>query len=203
MASRPDWGDNPHASLARFIPLLDKLQHDVDPAFGASTVAPTLVHARPASPNVIPSDLVLTLDWRNVVGESPEIIRARVEEIGQRSCEGSISVRVRTPTKLLTSWTGQEREMERVSRPFMSDRAGETLLSAHLALVEGLSRDVPVIPWDFASDGGWLASRGIPCVGLGPGDMRSMHVADESVSVDLLVESAAAYALLVLGLEAT
>ena len=201
-ASRPDWGDNPHPSLARFIPLLDELLHDVDPAFGPSTVAPTLVHAQPASPNVIPSDLVLTLDWRNVSGESPEIIRERIEAIAEKSGAPGISIRVRTPTRLLTSWTGEAREMERVSRPFTIDRNGATFLSAHRALSTGLGRDVPVIPWDFASDGGWLASRGIPCVGFGPGDMRSMHVVDESVSIDLLVEAAAGYALLALGLAA-
>lgn len=201
-ASTPDRGANPHPALAAFIPLLDDLAHDDDARFGRSTVAPTLVHARPSSANVIPSDLVLVLDWRNVASETAEIVRGRIERAAERSRVPGISVRVRTPTRLMTSWTGEAREVERVSRPFSTDPDGALFSCLRASLAEGLGRDVEAIAWDFASDAGWIAGAGIPCVGYGPGDMRAMHVVDESVALDLVVESAAGYALLALALDA-
>ena len=88
-----------------------------------------------------------------------------------------------------------------MSLPFRTDREGWHFRMAHSALSRGLEREVPVITWDFASDGGWLEAAGVTCIGYGPGEMQVMHALDESVSLELLRESVAGYALLVLGLD--
>ncbi|MEM7246445.1 MAG: M20/M25/M40 family metallo-hydrolase [Acidobacteriota bacterium] len=200
-ASRPDWGRNPHYSLARFLTRLeDEVAHDEDPQLGPSSVAPTQVSARPASVNVIPSEVQLVLDWRHVPSETPEEIHERVAAVAKSCCGEDITSAVATPSRPLRSWTGVERDIDRVSKPFGTDRNGPLFTGAHSLLCEGLDRDVEVIPWDFASDGGWLHAAGVTCLGYGPGTMKVMHAVAESVSLELLKESVSGYALLSLAL---
>lgn len=199
-ASRPEWGVNPHRTLARFVGRLDELALDGDPLLGRSSVAPTLVSASPSSPNVIPEQVTLILDWRNVPGESPDVIRERVRELAQSSVDEGVSVDVRTPTVHLRSWAGVDKPIERVSRGFRTPSDGTLFRGALQLLEEAMGRTVPVLAWDFASDGGWLHAAGVPCIGHGPGEMELMHAARESVSTDLLCEAVASYALLAAGL---
>jgi putative selenium metabolism hydrolase len=201
-ASRPDWGRNPHEALARFVLRLNELVHDDDARFGRSSVAPTLVRVQPTSVNVTPEELVLTLDWRNVPAESPEAVLARVRELAVRELPEGIRAEARLASARLRSWTGLERDIPRVSRAFSTPPDAPLLRAARESLVHGLGHAVDVIPWDFASDGGWLAATGVTCVGYGPGDMPLMHATGESVSLDLLEECTAGYALLALGLDA-
>ena len=200
-ASRPDWGINPHESLARFVLALEELERDRDERFGSSSVAPTLVWARPDSINVIPSQVELVLDWRNVPGESPATIRERVTRLAERAAGQGVRAEVLTPVVPLTSWRGVTKELERVSQAFGTDPEGELFRTAHRALEEGLGREVATIRWDFASDGGWLQAAGVPCLGYGPGDMQVMHAVQESCSLDLLAEAVTGYAVLAQALD--
>jgi putative selenium metabolism hydrolase len=201
-ASRPDWGLNPHASLARFVESLASVEKETDAQLGSSSVSPTQVQSRPDSPNVIPSVVELVLDWRNVPAEEPETILARVADLAEAAAEDGIRTEVLTQTVTQTSWTGAEHRYDGVSRPFGTDPQGELFRSARLALEEGLARAVPAISWDFASDGGLLQAAGVPCLGYGPGDMEVMHAVQESCSLDLLTEAVSAYALLTMALDA-
>ena len=87
-------------------------------------------------------------------------------------------------------------------KAFGTDPKGELFRKAHLALEESLAHAVPVISWDFASDGGWLQAAGVPCIGYGPGEMKVMHAIQESCSLDLLAEAVDGYALLATALDA-
>ena len=188
-ASRPDWGVNPHASLARFVLALGDLAHERHPDLGLSSVAPTLVSATPQSPNVIPARVTLTLDWRHVPSERPEEVALRVAELASRHAEPGVRAEVTIPTVELRSWSGWTRSMRRVSNAFGTEPGAPHVGACMGALEAALGRRPAVMTWDFASDAGWLAGAGIPCAGYGPGDVRAMHVADESVSVELLAEA--------------
>lgn len=201
-ASRPDWGLNPHYSLSRFVQALGDVERDEDAQLGSSSVAPTLVSARPASSNVSPSVLELVLDWRNVPAEAPETVRERILAIAEASAEEGVRVEVVTPASPLTTWRGVERDVEQVMKAFGTDPEGELFRSAHRALEESLAHAVPVISWDFASDGGWLQAAGVPCIGYGPGEMKVMHAIQESCSLDLIAEAVDGYAVLATALDA-
>lgn len=200
-ASRPDWGLNPHYSLSEFVQRLNEVERDSDARFGESTVSPTLVSALPDSVNVIPSQVELVLDWRNVPGESPETVRERVTRIAEAAAEEGVRAEIVTPVVPLRSWRGVDKELLRVQEAFGTDPEGELFQTAHAALEAGLGHEVPVIAWDFASDGGWLQAAGVPCIGYGPGEMRVMHAVKESVSLELLAEAVAGYAWLAQALD--
>ena len=52
--------------------------------------------------------------------------------------------------------------------------------------------------WAFCTDGGHLASAGIPCIGFGPGEEEMAHVLDERLKIDQLLEATAGYMALAL-----
>jgi acetylornithine deacetylase len=58
-----------------------------------------------------------------------------------------------------------------------------------------LARPVPRVGVPYGADLRLFTARGIPCLILGPGDVRLAHTAAESVPVDELVASARIHAL--------
>ena len=202
-ASRPDLACSPHPSAARLVLGLPRLAHDEAPRIGRSTAAITQVRALPGGANVIPEELRLTVDWRNVPSEPASLVTQRVESLATECAEPGVAVGVRVPRLQMTSWTGAERLLERVSRPFGTDPEGEIFAHALSTLASGLGGDVRAIPWDFASDGGWLEAAGARVLGYGPGDMSCMHARDESVSLELLERAVMGNLLLLLSLDET
>ena len=202
-ASRPDLACSPHPSAARLVLALPQLAHDDAPRIGRSTAAVTQVRPLPAGVNVIPEELRLTVDWRNVPSEPAATVRERVAALAEAGADEGVTVDVRVPRLQLRSWTGAARSLDRVSRPFATDPDGVVFRHALATLRSGIGADVRAIPWDFASDGGWLEAAGARCLGYGPGDMTCMHARDESVSLDLLERAVLGNLLLLLSVDET
>ncbi len=192
-ASMPHLGANPHFSMARFLEGLQALDMASDPEYGCSTVAPTWVTSEPASANITPATLHLVLDWRNVPGESPEEIVAKLRTVLTESllpgCAGEIGI----ASKKLTSYTGFELSYPDVFPSFTTPEDLPWLRGARSALEEALGRDVELGIWRFATDGGHFADAGIEVLGFGPGDDSVVHTVEERLSVAALVESVVGY----------
>jgi len=190
-ASMPSLGVNPHYSAARFLERLRSLPMLQDPLLGPSTVAPTLYRTDQASANVVPSRVELHLDWRQIPGEDPAGILARLQRLLEASltdgCSGSISV----PEMSGTTWTGRQGTWPLVFPPFALSADAPLVLTARAALEAQFGRVVPVDHWRFATDGGHLVQAGTPCVGFAPGDQKLVHTAQEHIVIDDMVEGLA------------
>ena len=196
-ASMPDLGINPHFSMARFLADLRTMEYAVDPAYGSSTVAPTRVVSRPDSANVTPSDLHLVLDWRNIPGEKPDEILAKLEALLNRALEPGCQGRVEIATKTLASYTGFRMGYPDTFPSFTTAPDHPWLAKAQSALAWALDREVEVDTWRFATDGGHFAAAGATVLGFGPGDDKVVHTVEERLPVEQLIESAVGYAALV------
>ena len=192
-ASMPDLAINPHFSAARFVAGLRGLKMASDPAYGASTVAPTRVWSEPGSANVTPSALHVVLDWRNVPGERPEEIVAKLEALLAECLEPGCGGRVALSEKELVSYTGVGARYPDIFPSFTTAADDPWLLEAQAALSRALGRAVEVGAWRFATDGGHLAQAGAAVVGFGPGDDRLVHTVEERISLDQLVEGVVGY----------
>lgn len=197
-ASMPDLGANPHASMAHFVMRLGALHMAADPAYGASTVAPTRVVSEPVSANVTPAALHLVLDWRNIPGEGPDEIVAKLEATLARSLEPGCQGRIEVATKELVTYTGFQMAYPNTFPSFTTTADHAWLAGAQEALSAALGREVEVGTWRFATDGGHFAAAGATVIGFGPGDDRVVHTVEERLPLDQLVESVAGY--LALGL---
>jgi succinyl-diaminopimelate desuccinylase len=198
-ASMPDLGVNPHFSMARFVEGLRRLPMSSALVYGASSVAPTRVVSEPESANITPSALRLVLDWRNIPGETPDDIVAKLEGLLADSLEAGCQGRIEVATKELVTYTGLRMAYPDAFPSFTTEADDPWLLSSQQALAAALGREVEVGTWRFATDGGHFAAAGATVLGLGPGDDRVVHTVEERLPVAELVESVGGY--VVLGLQ--
>jgi succinyl-diaminopimelate desuccinylase len=197
-ASMPDLGINPHFSMARFLTKLPSLHMAADPAYGTSTVAPTRVVSEPESANVTPGALRLVLDWRNIPGEGPEEILAKLEALMARSLESGRQGRIEISTKELISYTGFQMSYSDTCPSFTTAADHPWLVEAQDILAAALGREVKVGIWPFATDGGHLAAAGATVLGFGPGEDRLVHTVEERLPLNELVDSVVGYVALCL-----
>jgi succinyl-diaminopimelate desuccinylase len=196
-ASMPDLGINPHFSMAHFLADLPTMDMAMDPAYGASTVAPTRVVSRPKSANVTPSSLHLVLDWRNIPGEDPDDIVAKLEALLTRGLEPGCHGRIEIATKRLVSYTGFPMSYPDTFPSFTTAADHPWLAKVHASLAKVLGHEVEVNTWRFATDGGHFAAAGAAVLGFGPGDDAVVHTVQERLPIEQLVESTVGYAALV------
>ena len=203
-ASVPHLALNPHYAAASFLTRLPTLEMTHDEALGTSSVTPTLYATDQISPNVVPGEVYLTLDWRNVPAESPEMIVARIQDLldtlASAETENDYQATVEiTRTKFIT-YTGLEKIFPSIFPSYLLVEDDPFLRAAQATLVSVLGRNEGVDVWRFATDGGHLMAAGIPTIGFGPGDDRLAHTNQERISLAQMEEAVVAYAALILAL---
>lgn len=178
-ASRPWQGVNPFFDLAQFLLDLKDLEMA---GFGdsKSTVAPTVCRSDTDTSNVIPGQCTLTLDWRDVPGESESMIIDRIKSILPKSGL------VQFVEYDLKTYTGQVLRMKRRKLPFSID-VDHVLVKAMVRAVGDTLHSIPQITWwQGATDCGYFAEAGIPIVGFGPSESRYSHTSRERISLEML-----------------
>ena len=185
-ASVPQLGVNPHYSVARFLTALHQTPLPEQGEFGASSVAPTLYSTDNPSANVIPSEIHLVLDYRNVPADRPEAARARMADLLAASLEAEATADIVIPQRTYTTWTGVEWQLPAIFPAFETPADSPLVDAAQAALSEALGEDTPVILWRFATDGGHTAAAGVPTLGFGPGDDRLAHTIMEHLPLAAL-----------------
>jgi len=203
-ASVPDLGINPHFAVSAFLQKLPTLQLGSDPVLGPSTIAPTVLSSDQISRNVIPGELVLFLDWRNVPAETRDHAVQSIEALVD-TCIASGEIpdstdhrRVVTVSEAPTpTYTGAVRDFAAIFPPFSTSPDHPIVRAAQATVDQIQGRPCPLDVWQFATDGGHLAQAGIPVVGFGPGDDRLAHTNREALVIDDLIDAAATYPPLV------
>lgn len=201
-ASAPERGINPHYSLASFLPRLRELAVVEDPFLGPETFAPTLVFTDQISPNVVPGEVRLHIDWRTVPQRSPDEIRAAAQQVLDAALVDGAMGEVRIKELHLVTHTGVSRDVPAAFPSFVLPEDDPLLTTARTALESAFGHSVRVGRWTFATDGGHLFAAGIPCVGFGPGDERLAHTNQERVAVSDLRVAALGNAVLAVALTA-
>ena len=145
-----------------------------------------------------PSDLWLSLDWRNVPSDTPEQVHARLQALLGQSllpgCQGKITTNMRD----VVAYTGLHQTYPDLAHAFDLPAEHPWTVNARAALAAALERPVDVGLWTFATDGGLLMQAGIPTVGFGPGEQALAHSVQERLPLDQLIESVAGYLALAL-----
>ena len=204
-ASIPHKGVNPHGVIARFVQGLEALEMADGGEFGRSTVVPTLIQTDQRSANVIPGEIVLHLDWRNVPGETTDAILAQLRPLLDAALaqvpgsSGSVSVYEQP----FHTWTGQTLAFPSVFPSFGLAADDPLVLAGRQILQQTLVRELAVIIWPFATDGGHLMAAGVPTIGFGPGEAETLHTVGEHIALDMLAESMLGYMALALRLGET
>lgn len=198
-ASAPHLGVNPHYAAAEFLRKLDQVPLLDDAVLGKSTIAPTLYQTDQVSANVIPSEVTVFLDWRNVPEETPQhavaeleaLLKECVSEYSKCTAEVSVTCQDRR------TWTGSVRDFASIFPPFSTEPSSQLARCAAAVIAESTGKAASPGVWDFATDGGHISLAEIDVVGFGPGDDRLAHTNQERISVDELQQAAATYGAMI------
>lgn len=199
-ASAPERALNPYYSMARFVLALQHAPMTLHADLGASTVAPTLSRIDQTSSNVIPSELVLHLDWRSVPGETVAGALALIERLLAETSDPGVVATVEPAKRPVLSYTGLERTPLSAFSSFVVAPDDPRLQHAQRIVARTLGRAPEVGVWKFTTDGGHLDTAGVWCLGFGPGEERLAHVVDEYVELEQVSEATLGYTGLALEL---
>lgn len=187
-AGKPEQGVNPHFFMAKFISRLNEILMDSDDIFGKSTLAPTLVRSSEKSTNIIPSELILSMDYRIIPSETYEGIIEKFQALGRRcACDG-IEFRVEQVTNPISCHTGFKQDAYEGAPAFAIDRDHPLVLESKHALEAVFDRRVSTEIWNFATDAGHFMRAGIPTIGFAPAEFKYCHTTEERISIAMLEE---------------
>lgn len=190
-ASVPSRGVNPLEVVSRFVLALAEIDMPEDSDLGSSSVAPTLIRTDQVSANVVPSEVWLTCDWRNIPGESSQEVKRMLQHIADRCLIGGSSAQVEIPSQQRVSFTGYAKNIPAENPPFLLSANDPAIRAAKATLGDAIGLTAEAGVWRFATDGGHFAQAGMTVIGFGPGDEALAHTNRESIAVDELAEALA------------
>jgi succinyl-diaminopimelate desuccinylase len=193
-ASVPERGVNPLYALGLFLGGLEGLEMPIDADLGPSTVAPTLLRTDQTSANVVPGEIWLTCDWRNIPGQTGEDARSMLAAVGARvlaenpsHAESEIGVAV--PIIERRTYTGLDRPIPGSNPAYILPADHPVVVAAESICRDVLKQERPTGVWRFATDGGHFAEAGMAPIGFGPGDEFLAHTINEHIEITALEEA--------------
>ncbi len=182
-ASVPETGVNPLFVVARFLNELASLEMGDDPELGSSSLAATLLRTDQTGSNVVPGEAWLTLDWRNIPGETGEDVRQQLEEMAQKCLIEGSTAAAELRTFQVKSFRGVEMEYSSYQPAYVVPESHPALTGAKQALEPVTEVREETELWRFATDGGHFADAGMLVIGFAPGHESLAHTVDESISI--------------------
>lgn len=197
-AAKSELGENALDAAADLLVALRGAELPAGGPLGRSTATPTNLRSFPEeSANVVPGGARLTVDYRNLPGDEPEAVVARLAALAP-------GARVTIPEEHAVSEDGAlSRRFPRVAPPYLAPGdhpMARTVREALRASLEAAERPYREGVWWFCTDAPYLAARGAPVFGFGPGDPELAHTTRERVPLEHLDVARAAYARLALAL---
>jgi acetylornithine deacetylase/succinyl-diaminopimelate desuccinylase family protein len=189
--SMPELGVNAIIYCARIITALHdslwpRVKERVHPTLGAATYNIGTIQGG-ISRNMVPDRCVFQIAKRYLPGDSPDAIRAELEN-AIAACEAEPGSRVSVV---------REPEFDRIPHPPLEVDPDHPLPRALSATAARLTGRTPRIGgWAAFTDGALLQVAGIPAVIFGPGDVSLAHTDEERITLSEVATAAEIYACL-------
>ena len=193
-ASAPWRGKNAVADAARIVVSMELLssQMSSDLFLGRASMAVTEIASSALSRNAIPESCELIIDRRLTSGETEAGAVAELKNLISRD---GVDAKVEVTEYHGRTYTGYEYRTRQYFPCWTTPEDNEWLRLLSTVIKKELGYRPKVGCWDFSTDGVFTAGvAGIPTIGFGPGDERFVHIPDERVSVNSLIDAARVYA---------
>ena len=196
--SAPERGDNAIYKIARIALEIEKLNGRLrnDPFLGKGTV--TISEVKSSSPSLcaVADEAGIHLDRRLTAGETKESAIAEVQAAA--SAAGYPDAKVYVLNYEEAAYTGKVYPTEKYSPTWALEESSPYLKGAVEAYSGVLGKAPFVDKWTFSTNGIATAGmKGIPTLGLGPGNEVYAHAANEACPVEHLSAAVSFYAALV------
>jgi putative selenium metabolism hydrolase len=195
-ASQPELGENAVYAASRLIFGMELLSGNLghDRFLRAGSLAVTHIQSEAGSHNVVPDRCSFILDRRLTLGESEAKALAEVQSVIAR--EG-VRADVQVTEYRSTSFTGYAASQREYFPAWATDENHPLVQALERAAREESGARPKITRFPFSTDGIYTAGvLGVPTVGLGPGDEKLAHTADEHVRLDDVIQAAHIYARL-------
>lgn len=196
--SAPERGDNAIYKIARIALEIEKLNKRLkkDPFLGKGTV--TISDVKSSSPSLcaVADEAGMHLDRRLTYGETKASAIAEVKDACRRA--GYPEAKVYVLMYEEAAYTGKVYPTEKYYPTWALEKDSPYLRDAVAAYTGVLGKRPLVDKWTFSTNGIATAGlKGIPTLGLGPGNEIYAHAANEACPVEHLSGAVAFYAALV------
>lgn len=180
--AHPERGVNAIVRMSKAVLCLERLHQDVlrkrsHPLLGTATLSVGTIEGGRA-PNVVPDECRIRVDRRLLPGETGEQAWQEIERALTEDPAVEFEVEM----------VGQDAELPGLDTPEDSPAVQEAIRACRAVLGEAKVGGV-----SYGTDASVFARAGIPCIVLGPGDIKDAHIDDESVSVEELEKAADIY----------
>jgi putative selenium metabolism hydrolase len=196
--SAPERGDNAIYKIARIALELEKLNKRLrnDRFLGKGTVTVTDVRSSSPSLCAVADGAGIHLDRRLTAGETKASALAEVRDAAKRA--GYPDAKVFVLNYAEAAYTGKVYPTEKYYPTWVLEEKSPYLKNA-VAAYTGVLGKVPLVDkWTFSTNGVAIAGmKGIPCLGLGPGNEVYAHAPNEACPIEHLSSAVAFYAALV------
>jgi len=180
-AAKNELGDNALYYAAEFLQKVRDLELPAGGPLGGSSLTPTQLISHPQSgKNVVPGSADLIVDYRNIPGDEPEDIKARLEKLMPEASFHMDDVDA-------VSENGKiKMRFPNAIEPYLTPGENTHVTTARQVVAQALEPfDVPYEErvWWFGTDAPHLAHTGGPVIGFGPGNEDLAHTTRECVPV--------------------
>jgi len=179
---------NPILSAARALLALETLELPGHEQLGQAIIVPTDIISDPwPSISLTPSSVTLRFDRRTLDGESEDTILAQIDACLRQKSIHDFSLSISGGP--VQAYTGKDADPRRHLPAWMLPK-DHALADAMVRAVEACQLPADLSTWPFCTNGSESAGRRqIPTIGLGPGDEKDAHTADESVEIKQLIQA--------------
>jgi putative selenium metabolism hydrolase len=196
--SAPERGDNAIYKIARIALEIEKLNKRLrkDRFLGKGTVTVTDVRSSSPSLCAVADGAGIHLDRRLTAGETKASALAEVRDAAKRA--GYPDAKVFVLNYAEAAYTGKVYPTEKYYPTWVLEEKSPYLKDAVSAYAGVLGKAPLVDKWTFSTNAVAIAGmKGIPCLGLGPGNEVYAHAPNEACPIAHLSRAAAFYAALV------
>jgi putative selenium metabolism hydrolase len=168
------------------------------PILGQASWAICRVNVQPNTVNVVPDRCDVEIDTRSIPNFSLESILAKqqaiIDELAQNDSEFTATL---TPPHLdIETWTGYKTKVNSVALPFFIDPNHWLVTTGKEVIEQVTQKNSHLKVWGFTTECYCFTERGIPVIGIGPGEEQFTHSNNDVVSIADVITATKIYALL-------
>ncbi|MDY0217756.1 MAG: YgeY family selenium metabolism-linked hydrolase [Candidatus Cloacimonas acidaminovorans] len=196
--SAPERGDNAIYKISRIALEIEKLHQNLryDDFLGKGSICVTQVFFTGPSQCAVPDSARIHLDRRLTFGENKESAVAEVQDACKKAGYPDATIEILTYQE--AAYTGLVYPTEKYYPTWVTPLDSVYVQNAADAYTKTLGTKPLIDKWTFSTNGVSIAGmKGIPCIGLGPGNEIYAHSPNEACPIEHLTKAAAFYAALV------
>ncbi|HHV82176.1 MAG TPA: M20 family metallopeptidase [Tepidanaerobacter syntrophicus] len=192
-ASMPHMGKNPFDFLGKFLVELKTVEMGKDELFGSSTMSVTNIESSEKGTNIIPNELKVYIDYRQSSVDTEEVALAKIQEVIDRCKMEGITVDLKSLYFPLKTYTGFEGMAHQGEPPFSVSPEEPYVQLCKKTLEKITGHPIKTKTWEFATDTGHYAAKGVKCIGYSPAEIRLCHTTEDSIDINMMEEGTLGY----------